>query len=153
VYRSLAGRIGAADDKDVRIGNCRCLGRARAIEHTSADECLDARNTQAAIGDAGGKDDRSRNHLGPVVEPNDAVSTCIRELDGGSPNPKLGSERPRLLLSPAHELSAGDTAGKPEVVPDERARTGLPTESHWLDNDDPETFGGTVDGRCQAGRP
>ena len=63
------------------------------------------------------------------------------------------SHQPRLLARALHQNAAVDAVRKPGIVPDQRARAGLPAGDLLLEQHRVEPLGGRVDRRGETGRP
>ena len=65
---------------------------------------------------------------------------------------EVGSERQCLLVCLLGEPAAADPLGEAQVVADQRARSRLPTDAAFVDNENSQPFGGAVHRRRQARR-
>src|SRR5437667_250897 len=73
-----------------------------------------------------GMDSMARAQLGPVEQMNDPIVAAPFECDRLLRKDDVRSHQPRLLACSLHEKATVDAVGKPGIVPDQRARAGLP---------------------------
>ena len=149
----LPGRVGGAHDVDLAVLAGGRLGQRGAVEDAPADEVVQARRVQPAVGDAGGQDHRVRGDLAAVLEPDHprlpSTAPGWVTLARGQ---QLGAELQRLPARPVGELLAGDAVGEAQVVLDPGALARLPAGGVRLDQHGVEPFGGAVDRRAQPAR-
>ena len=102
VQRRLAGGVRAADQDDVLVAVAGCLGGRGTVGDAAADQLLDARGVEAAVGDAGADHRGAWAQAGAAgeLELLRAVRERMRpdELDAGE---DLGAEAQRLLVRAA----------------------------------------------------
>ena len=128
------------------------LGDGAAVEHSGADERVHCGDPQPAVRRACREDHAAGSW-----------STSIRERDGQSlalppethdlpRQQKARAEHPGLLERALSELRATDAARKTRVVPDERARAGLPADRLFFDHQCAQTLRGCIHRSRQARR-
>ncbi len=151
VEGSLAGGVGAADDKDLFVLAGQRLDQRGAIVDAAAGEAVGAGNIELAVLDAGSEKDAMAGDLTAVGKLDKAV-LAVDAHAGGALGDKLGAEARGLGVGAAAKVSAGDAGRKAEVVLDAGAGAGLPAGSFRLDDNGAEAFTGAIDGGGEAGR-
>ena len=126
MQRRLSGRVARADDEHVLVLHRAALAHGRAVEDARAHERLEPRYAEPPPLDSGRDHDGARAQLGPVEQMNDSIVAALFERDRLLRKDDVRSHQPRLLAGSLHEKAAVDAVGKPGIVPDQRARAGLP---------------------------
>jgi hypothetical protein len=121
----LPGGVGAAHDEDALALDGLGLGDGRAVEHSRAQQLLQAGDGQAAVADAGGDHHGAADRLGAVGQGQDAVGAVGPQAGRGLCVDELGAEHHRLLGGPRRQVPAADAAREAEVVADQGGGAGL----------------------------
>ena len=146
----LAGRVGAADDKDVFVLAGQRLDKRGPVVDAAAGEAVGTGNIELAVLDAGGKKDTMAGYLAAIGELEKAV-LAVNAHAGGALGDKLSAEARGLGVGAAAEIGAGDAGRKAEIVLDAGAGAGLPAGRFGLDDDSAEAFTGAVDRGGETG--
>lgn len=150
---ALAGGVGAAGNEDVLAGEGGSLRCGSPVEDAGAEQGVQARRVEPAVGHARGDQDATR-----VADL--AAGQAQREAARGGLEPGDGpghgqdrAKRPCLLERPGRQARAADAAREAQVVADQRTAAGLPADGLALEQQRGQAFGGRVHRGRQAGRP
>ena len=148
----LTGRVSCADHVDLLAGEGGGLGDAAAVEHARADQRLHSGDPEALVAGPGSQDHRPGGDLRAVGERHHVLVAANVQLGDLAHHRRLGAERPGLVEGAVAQLGTTDAEGKAEVVADQRAGAGLPTDGFAVDHDGAQSLRSGVDGGGQSGR-
>src|SRR5919112_1052851 len=151
VHRRLPGGVRTTDHVDLLPLHALSLAGRRPVEHPLADQVLQARDAQAAVGDTGGQDHRPARHLRPVGERDRQLIPVAAQPDRLAREPEGSTEQPRLLVSLPGQLRTTDPAREAEVVAYKGARARLAAEGLPLYDHGAKAFRGPIDRGSQPG--
>jgi len=152
VHGRLTCAVAPADHVHDGTHEGRRLGGGRTVEHATADQRFECRDSQSSVGDAAGDDHgpcghgRAVGQLHPVPAAVRARPQRRRRSHEGEP----GAERPCLLERPRGELPAAEPVREARIVADPGTRPGLPTHGLLLHEQRAQPLRGGVDRRREA---
>src|ERR1700730_10194774 len=122
----------------------------RSVEHSSADQRLEATHTEASVRHACCNDDGTASDFTTVLQSEDAYRPVLRQRSGRIAVDEVRSKDPGLPICSPGELRTADSAGEPKVVPDERAGPRLAAERLPLEQCGRQAFCGTIHRRGKS---
>ncbi len=148
----LTSGVAATDHHHVRLAAERGLGQGgRVVDATALEPLAPFRGQTAVVGSGGDEKALGGDRLA-AVEPEDRV----RALEGqGRHRRRDGQARPELAglhHRPLGQLGAAHAGGKPKIVLDAHAATGLAAGPGALEHRRVEALGRRIDRRAQSGR-
>jgi hypothetical protein len=118
----------------------RGLNPGRPIEDAGADEAVQRRDRQAAVGHSRGDDHRPGRRLAVVGQRYDALIAAAAQLGRLVGEDELGPEEHRLLPGPVRQGAAADALRKAKIVADHGACAGLAADRVRFEQDGAQPF-------------
>src|SRR6266550_4279964 len=139
-HRSLSRRVAAANDANLFTGAQLRLDERGAVVHAGIFELRNILQRKLPVFCAGRNDDRTREDLRTVIGFDDVLPRVAPEPLCSLRDHQVRAEFQRLRVRARRQLLTRDPGGKPEVVLDPRARSGLSSRSTSFQHQHVEAF-------------